>query len=421
WSGNPDLINRGYNYWWMAHAVDAYVDAYARMGNRLYQSRAFQIKEGMYTAYNGGRQDLFNDYNDDMEWMCIACCHAYGSFTADKSKWLAEAVQLFDWIWQSWDESTGGILWTVGSQRGVLSSKNSCSNAPAMICANYLYEITGDESYLQKSKMIFDFMSEHSLFDDGFVKDGPENDNRGWAFTYNQGTWIGGLMGLYKATGEQKYYDIAVDLIDKSIDSRWYSPNGILCESGKGDGGLFKGIYIRYITEWVLSGLLDENRKMRYANYLLENARSLYLSALIKPDFTIMANWQDRGESSLETYDSSVVLSGLFLLEGVDKLRRAGILTDNYTLNNPSHGKPFRHYRLNVTANYGGNKVDINSFSLLGEHAGSGVTDITMPETDAGYEVYNLTGNKVGKNITNLVPGIYVIKSSITTSKKVIR
>lgn len=414
WSADSDKMNKGYNYWWMAHAVDAYVDAYARTGKNTYQNTARQIRTGMYTAYNAGRQDLFNDYNDDMEWMCIACCHAYWNLSIEKNKWLDEAKQLFDWIWQSWDDTTGGILWTVGSQRGVLSSKNSCSNAPAMICANYLYEITGDESYLEKSKMIFDFMLRHNLFEDGFVKDGPEQPSRGWAFTYNQGTWAGGLLGLYKATKDKTYYDIAVDLMDKSIDSRWYSPNGIMCESGKGDGGLFKGIYIRYITEWLLSGLLDEEREVRYAGYLLENARSLYLSALLKPELTIMANWQDRGESELDTYDSSVVLSGLFLLEGVDKLRRAGILRENYTVANPYHGKSFSHYRLDVTANYGGNDVELDSFKLFGVASDSGVDDITVTDDREDDGWYTLGGIKITEPSS---AGIYIHKNKIIVKR----
>lgn len=414
WSANAEKVNNGYNYWWMAHAVDAYIDAYARTKKTTYQTTARQIKTGMYTAYNAGRQDLFNDFNDDMEWMCIACCHAYWNLTIEKSKWLEEAKQLFDWIWQSWDESTGGILWTVGSQRGVLSTKNSCSNAPAMICANYLYEITGDESYLEKSKMIFEFMLAHNLFDDGFVKDGPEQPSRGWAFTYNQGTWVGGLMGLYKATGDKKYYDIAVDLMDKSIDSRWYSPNGIMCESGKGDGGLFKGIYIRYLTEWVLSGLLDKEREVRYANYLLENARSLYHSAFLKPDLTVMANWQDRGEASLETYDSSVVLSGLFLLESVDKMRRAGIINENYTVNNPGHGKAFRHYRLNVSANYGGNNVELNSFRLLGEKSESAVKELTAAYEEEDDAWYTISGIRTSADAG---PGLYIHKHKLVIKK----
>lgn len=422
WSADASKINTGYNYWWMAHTCDAFIDAAVRVASvderqsRRYESFANEIKTGMYTAYNPGRYDLWNEYNDDMEWMCLACIRGYYGF--GKDKWLSEAKQLFDWIWESWDATTGGILWRTVSERGVLSSKNSCSNAPAMICANMLYEITGEQHYLDKAKMIYDFMIEHSLFDDGFVKDAPTNPNRGWCFTYNQGTWVGGLMGLYKATGDRKYYDIAVDLMDKSIDSRWYSPNGIMGESGKGDGGLFKGIYIRYLTEWVLSGFLDQERQMRYANYLLENARSLYLSALLKPEGIIMANWQSRSEANLEQYDSSVMLSGLFLLEGVDKMRRAGILNDDYSLNNPNCDVAYSHYRLRATANYGGANVEFANFALLGEQEDSSIRTVSAADSDLDDAWFTISGLKIAVPTAS---GVYIRRSGGKTQKILVK
>ncbi|MDE7496856.1 MAG: hypothetical protein K2M67_08420 [Muribaculaceae bacterium] len=409
WSANPDKINRGYNYWWMAHAVDAYIDAYSRVEDTdrgrkiIYRNHAEDIRKGMYTAYDANRQDLWNNYNDDMEWMCMACIRAYKALPSGNEEWLADARQLFDWIWESWDETTGGLLWKTDSERGVLSSKNSCGNAPAMICANLLYEITGDEAYLEKSRMIFDFMLENNLFDDGFVKDAPGNDNRGWTFTYNQGTWAGGLLGLYKATGDRKYYDTAIELMDKSMDSRWYSPHGIMGESGKGDGGLFKGIYIRNITDWVLSGLLDEEHATRYTLYLLENARSLAENAIVRPDMTVMANWLDQSEAGLETYDSSVLLSGLFLLESIDKLRRAGILDENYAFTGERMNKPYTHYRLKVTDNYGSRTTEFNSFSLLSDKP----SDVALLTADSDEDIY-YTIEGMPQRGTPSTPGLYI-------------
>lgn len=403
WNKDESKSNFSYNYWWMAHALDAYTDAYRRSGKRNYQSNAKGILNGMYIAYDAGRRDLWNSYYDDMEWACLACLRAYEVFESES--WLDEARQLFTWIWEGWDNTTGGILWNNGSQRGVVDSKNSCSNGPAMIAAAMLYQTTGEAQYLEKAKMIFDFMYEHNLFSDGFVKDAPANDNRGWTFTYNQGTWVGGLLELYRITKDKKYYDIAVDLLDKSMDSRWYSPRGIMGESGKGDGGMFKGIYVRYITEWVRSGLLDEERQVRYASYLVENARSLYSGALLKPDMTIMANWQDRGEAKLDEYCSSVVLSGLFLIESVDRLRREGFLNDDYSVKNPNLGKEYSHYRLNVTANLGANTVQVGSFALLGSES-MGVKSVVSDEAERNDgRWYNIYGIQVEEPT---VPGIYI-------------
>lgn len=404
--------DRGYNYWWMAHVVEAYVDAYRRTQSRSYSQRASSIKTGMYTAYDAGRQDLWNSYYDDMEWMCIACLHASKVFTTSSATWLKEATQLFDWIWEGWDESTGGILWNNVSQRGTVNSKNSCSNGPAMIAAALLYQETGERQYLDKAVKIFDFMQKYNLFDDGFVKDSPGQNDRGWAFTYNQGTWVGGCLELYKITGDKKYYDIAIDLLDKCTGSSWYSPQGILREGdgfGDGDGGMFKGIFVRYLTEWVLSGLLDEERQVKYTSYLLENARSLYNAALIKPDMTIMANWVDRGMATSGKYCSAVVLSGLFLLEGVDRLKQEGYINEDYSVNNPFVGEEYTYYRICATENCGGGAVEFDSFALLGDQDNEDNAVGTIEAEDAADgQWFTIGGAPVEGRPT--VPGIYISK-----------
>lgn len=376
WNEDPEKINTGYNYWWMAHAIDAYIDAYQRTGENKYQIHARQIRAGMR-----GNNGLWNTFYDDMEWMALACIRGYETFKLEKESWLEDAIQLFDWIWEGWnydDGTEGGIRWN-HSDDG--KGKNSCSNAPAMIAAARLYELTSEQSYLDKAIMIYEWMLTHSRFDDGFIKDAPNNENRGWAFTYNQGTWVGGLLELYKITGDEKYRDVAVDLMDKSLDWRWYSPNGIMREQGASDGGLFKGIYIRYITNWVLSGLLDSERQFRYAKYLVENAKSLYNCALVKPEYRVMPNWKNRAEVvNGETnggvdgsYHASIALSGIFLFESVDMMRRAGLLNDDYSVINPAVGKQYTHYRLNVTDNMGAANMQIGAFGLLGKDSDAGI------------------------------------------------
>lgn len=444
WNSDASKIDRNYNYWWMAHAVDAYVDAYIRTGSRIYQSRAIQIRQGMYTAYDAGRQDLWNSYFDDMEWMNLACIRAYENLGAGNDQWLAEAKQLFDWIWEGWNYdngSEGGIRWNSGSGTG----KNSCSNAPAIVGAAKLYQITGEQEYLDKAIMIYEWMLTHSRFEDGFIKDAPDNDNRGWVFSYNQGTWVGGLLELYRITGEQKYYDVAVDLMDKSLFGKWFSPDGIMRESGDGDGGLFKGIYIRYITNWVLSGYLDPERQYRYAQYLVENARSLYNCALHKDIWKIIPDWKTRPETSEGSYHSSILLSGLFLCESVDMLRRAGLLDDNYNVKNPAAGKAYSHYRMVFTDNRRNSNLQIGGFGLYAEkqasaiapeaastavriNAANGMIDITGAAPQAAVTIYSIDGRTIASTTVsacpiNLASGLYIVHvegdgaSAATTAK----
>lgn len=406
WHPDPSKLGTSYDYWWQAHAVDACVDAYKRTGKRIWNTRAAQIKKGMYTAYDASRQDLWNAFYDDMEWMAIACTRAAETLP-NASEWLSEAKQLFEWIWGGWsDVDGGGISWNCNDGR---DSKNSCSNAPAMIAATHLYRLTGEQHYLDKAIMIFDWMLTHSRFDDGFIKDSPHNDNRGWTFSYNQGTWVGGLLELYKITGEQKYRDIAIDLLDKCIDGNWYSPAGIMREQGDGDGGLFKGIFIRYIAEWILSGKLDSERQYRYAKYFVENAKSLYMSSLIKPDYQVMPCWRSRGANfngSVNgapdgSYHASILLSGIFLFEGVDRMQRAGLLDGNAVVN-PNIGKKYRHYRLRVTDNGGSDDVELCGFSLYGAPS-AGVADVRT-----GRNGVTMSSARGTISLGGLVPGARV-------------
>lgn len=380
WNPDASKENLGFNYWWMAHAIDANIDAYIRTGESKYQMRARQLRSGMY----GNSTSLWNTFYDDMEWMNLACIRGYQNLSVEPSKWLEEAEQLYEWIWGGWnydDGTEGGIRWN-SSNDG--KGKNSCSNAPAIIGAANLYQITGRKEYLDKAVMIYEWMLTHSRFDDGFIKDAPNNETRGWAFTYNQGTWVGGLLELYRITRDRKYYDVAVDLMDKSIDSRWYSPEGIMREQGASDGGLFKGIYVRYITDWVVSGFLDSERQYRYAQFLVENARSMYNCALHKPDMKVMPNWKDRADRVNNennggqdgSYHASIALSGVFLCESMDRMRRAGLLNDDYSVKNENVGKAFRHYRLKVTANGGASDVQIGGFSLYGDSETSAIGQI---------------------------------------------
>lgn len=443
WHEDPSKINTGYNYWWMAHAIDAYTDAYQRTKSRKYSNYANAIRTGMYTAYDAGRQDLWNHFYDDMEWMQLACLRAYETYS-NSTRWFDEAKQLMDWIWEGWNEddgSEGGIRWNHGDDgRG----KNSCSNGPALIGMARLYQMTGDEQYLTKAHMICDWMMTHSRFDDGFVKDSPTNDNRGWTFSYNQGTWVGGLLEMYKITGDEKYRSIAVDLMDKCLFSRWYSPDGIMHEQGPGDGGLFKGIYIRYITNWVLSGKLDPDRQYRYAQYLMENARSLYGSALIKPDMKVMPNWKDRDErvnggwngADDGSYHSSIALSGLFLLESADKLRRAGLADEDYNVLNPAADKAWKYYRIKFNdINGDTGNVQISGVELYTDgtaavetvgsdnasvriSAGEGCVLVSGVEGMAYAEIFNTVGAKVAEasfedsSSIDCSPGFYIVRVS---------
>ena len=88
-------------------------------------------------------------YYDDNAWMCLALIETY-EVLGDK-KYLKWAEEAFKFVWSGWDEKLGGgIYWRENEKK----SKNTCSNAPAAVCALRLFEVTKKAGYDEKAARI---------------------------------------------------------------------------------------------------------------------------------------------------------------------------------------------------------------------------------------------------------------------------
>lgn len=440
---NPASTNTGYNYWWMAHALDVFIDAYNRTGDNTYITYANQVYRAQLSY---GNNSLKNGFFDDMEWMGLACLRAYEA--SNTPRWKEAAIDLWNWIKLGWNDHHGGGIQWVDVQP---ASKNACSNAPAIILAARLYQLTGDQDYLDWALRIFDWMNASLILPNGIVMDGYGNDNWGWTFTYNQGTWIGACLELFKITGEQKYYDIAMLNADFVVNDREkFSPHGILYNNeGGGDGGLFKGIFLRYLSQWLLSGKLDDKRQERFSSYVVENGIGLWQSATQKPQIIFGNTWLQRPneikpkDPTKSGYDASIHLSGVMLFELLDELKRNGVLPESQI---QGETVPYRQYRLKVNSNKGGNQVELSKWQLFNE-ANSGVESLlnnssyieiqvhgktlilaAQKEESFSFRLFDITGSMLasglvtGKKEIDLKPGIYIVSTSTgkqTYNKKI--
>lgn len=307
----------GFNYWWNAHALDVYVDGYNRTKNPAYLVKMKDLLRGCYVK-NGNT--FKNTFYDDMEWWALACLRAYDA-TGDV-EYKSAADQLWDWIKVGWSTvKNGGIAWASGSP----DSKNACSNAPASIIASRMYQLSTDPDDLVWAKKIYDWMKTYVVEPSrGLVYDAYGNPAESAMYTYNQGTYVGAGLELYLITQEQRYLKDAVRNVNYVINDRTkFSPAGILKGENTGDGGLFKGIFVRYMGQLIMRGGLDAGTKDLYVKYLKANGQSLY-KATRSPENVFGPDWVTK--PSVKTSDCSVQLSGLMLLETLDELKRTGSL-----------------------------------------------------------------------------------------------
>lgn len=332
WSENELYYNQnnaghtGFNYWWNAHAVDVLIDGYNRTMNTAFISRLDELLDGMHKK-NGNK--WVNNFYDDMEWLVLSLLRAYDATGTERYKTLAET--LWTEIKKGWTGvAGGGIMW----EKNAPGSKNACSNGPAMIIAARLYKLNGNPDDLAWAKKIFNWQKQYlvnpvngTIWDGTGVKNGviTPNTNESMVLTYNQGTWMGGALELYDITGDQHYLRAALRTANYVVNDRnKFSPSGVLKGENTGDGGLFKGIFIRYLTRMILIGDLNAATKSHFIQYMVRNGRSLLAKGVRKPEFVFDPDWRKTPASA--ELDCSVQLSGIMLLEALQELERNQLL-----------------------------------------------------------------------------------------------
>ena len=254
------VIGNG-GWWGDAEMFEIVLDALETTGDQQYAT----MFENLYTnflARNGNTWyqkgvSGYNEYNDDIAWMCIACVRAF--LLTGTTKYRNTAKTNFDGMFKRADCYGNDLLqWKHNSGQGT----NSCINGPAAVCACYLAIAQADTSYYQKARKTY--MAERGkLFEmsngkpTGKIWDsydqGTGNYNY-WASTYNQGTNLGAAIMLFNHYGEQMFKDDA-DAIIKWSEANMANSKGIIhvCQTVRGDLCGFKGIMLRYLRMYAES------------------------------------------------------------------------------------------------------------------------------------------------------------------------
>lgn len=307
-----------FNYWPQAHALDVLVDAFTRTGNTSYKTQMDNWFEGVKQKNNNG---WVNEFYDDMDWNALAMLRAFDA-TGD-AKYKLAVDELWADIKTGWNENMGGgIMW----RKSMPAYKNTPANAPAAILATRLYQKSKNAEDLEWAEKIYGW-NKDSLFEagTGWVQDGINNKGDGqrdlWKFTYNQGTFLGAALELYNATGNAIYFNDALKTAGYTLGDATLSnsTDRLLRDEGAGDGGLFKGVFVRYFTLLIQHPDLPESYRNRYVSYLKHNAEALWFAGTSKPTVLFGTYWKNKpaGETDLTTQ-----LSGAMLLEAAARLEQ---------------------------------------------------------------------------------------------------
>ena len=306
-----------FHYWPQAHGLDVLIDAYIRTGDSRYKTYFDQWLEGVKKK-NGN--SFWNEYYDDMEWNALAILRAYQA-TKD-TKYKDAVLQIWEYIKEGWnDNAGGGITWKRGEP-----SKNACSNGPACILAARLYQEFGDNENKEWATKIYGWqkntlvnMNNGMVYDHINYQTGEIQMN--WIFTYNQGTFAGSAVELHKIFGEKSYLNDAVLVANYTISA--LVENSMLKSEGTGDGGLFKGIFIRYFTELIQQERLDLSDRKRYVQFMKYNAETLWNEGTTESSVLFGHNWRQKPGSTTGLTEQ---LSGCMLIEAMALLDKKGYL-----------------------------------------------------------------------------------------------
>jgi len=310
--------NTNYNYWPQAHTMDVLIDAYLRTKNEVYKQRIKSLLNG--TRISNGNK-LQNEYYDDMEWLALSTLRAYEA-TKDADYLAAAGILWTDIKTGVNTNQGGGIAW----RKSQLDYKNTPANAPAIIFAARLYRLQKNEADLTLAKELYTWLKS-TLVDpsSGIVWDGINGNHDGQIsknkFTYNQGTFIGAALELYNATGDGSYLSDAVRTATATIKDLDISPGGLLKSEGQGDGGLFKGILVRYLTLLTLKEDVSPTDRAAYAKFLKYNAETLFIKGISRPDFMVSPDWKAKPSG---TTDLTTQISGVTTMEAAATLKAAG-------------------------------------------------------------------------------------------------
>jgi uncharacterized protein YyaL (SSP411 family) len=231
-------------YMWSCGVQLSALNAAARLDRNVYSKRlidyagALQVYWKEHDGISG--YDVLpaptppDRYYDDNAWIALGIIELY-ELTGEQ-RWLDRAEETLRFVYSGEDGKLGGGLYWRERER---TSKNTCTNAPAIVGALRLYQLKGDAEWLSAANRINAWTTNHLQDADGLYLDNirvggeqeGEIDRR--KFTYNTALMIRANVLFYDTTGEARWLAEAQRLA-RAAEAHWIDPGtGTIRDGGR--------------------------------------------------------------------------------------------------------------------------------------------------------------------------------------------
>lgn len=211
---------------------------------------------------------LSDRFYDDNVWLGIDFTDLYGM--TRQPAYLQKARLIWDFIESGTDDRLGGGIYWCEQKK---ESKNTCSNAPGAVLALKLFQATADSLFFERGKGLYEWTKTHlqdstdCLYFDNVRLDGKIGKAK---FAYNSGQMMQAAALLYRLTNRQAYLTDA-----QNIAKECY--NYFFVDFTPSDGAGFKLIKKGdiWFTAVMLRGFIELYRLDHNKEYLNAFNRSL--------------------------------------------------------------------------------------------------------------------------------------------------
>ncbi|WP_293950584.1 glycoside hydrolase family 76 protein [uncultured Corynebacterium sp.] len=344
-----------WHYWWQAHYLDCLVDAARRRTTKARRDRIRYTMRGI--AVRNVKKLSTNRYYDDKAWLALAMGRA-GKVRKVRAPKALKPLESN--IVAGVDSLTGVLPWRSGE-----TFYNVPSNGPAAI-------MMARTDRLAQAIDIVEWIFDNLIDVDGLVMDGLRMRMHGPELVRNihpycQGVALGACLEIAlklrerqgvsstdvdswrdadKAEDSLRYIIRIRELVD-AISRHMANRQGVIdWDTGDGDGGLFKGILVRYLADVAVrlpdDSVANRETKRKATRMVIESAESVWNHRLEVDGLPVFAtDWtadarlpQNFGLGSsgfneivsvvrVDERDLSVQLSGWMLMEAAAHVAEA--------------------------------------------------------------------------------------------------